>query len=87
MSVKENIMKFFVKSYARLTGVAQGQQVGQGDYSVTEGMPELLRSAAAEGAVLLENKVLPFKRTAPSPFSAGPSLTGFTPDTAPAVML
>jgi beta-glucosidase len=62
MSVKENIMKFFVKSYARLTGVAQGQQVGQGDYSVTEGMPELLRAAAAEGAVLLENRVLPFKK-------------------------
>lgn len=30
--------------------------------AVTPGMPELLRSVAAEGAVLLENRVLPFEK-------------------------
>ena len=29
--------------------------------TVTPGMPELLRHAAAQGAVLLENSVLPFE--------------------------
>ena len=39
---------------------------GQGHHNpvkvVTEGMPELLRSVAAQGAVLLENRVLPFRK-------------------------
>lgn len=62
MSIKEDIIKFFVKTYSRLTGVGQMQQVGTGEYKITEGAPELIRAAAAEGAVLLVNRVLPFKR-------------------------
>jgi len=59
MSVKDRLML----SGARLLGLmAQDQDHHNPIKTVTEGMPELLREAAAEGAVLLENQVLPFPK-------------------------
>ena len=40
--------------------LAQTQDHHNPEKMITPGMPELLRSAAAQGAVLLENRVLPF---------------------------
>ena len=40
--------------------LAQEQDHHNPHKTVTPGMPELLRSAAAEGAVLLHNRVLPY---------------------------
>lgn len=40
--------------------IAQWQVGKSTERTVTEGMPELIRRVAAEGAVLLENRVLPF---------------------------
>ena len=40
--------------------LAQEQAHHNPEKKITPGMPELLRSAAAQGAVLLENRVLPF---------------------------
>ena len=55
--------------------------------TVTPGMPELLRSVAAQGAVLLENRVLPLANgTRISVGSAGCSAIIFTPATVPAAM-
>ena len=42
------------------TLLAQEQAHHNPEKKITPGMPELLRSAAAQGAVLLENRVLPF---------------------------
>ncbi len=42
-----------------VNALAQDQAHHNPEKTVTPGMPELLRSAAAQGAVLLENKVLP----------------------------
>ena len=48
---------------ARMLGVmAQEQEHHNPVKTVTPGMPELLRRVAAEGAVLLENRVLPFRK-------------------------
>ena len=48
---------------ARLTSVlAQAQSHHNPKKTVTPGMPELLRKAAAQGAVLLENRVLPLPK-------------------------
>ena len=57
MSLKENFLLFG----AGLLGL-NAQDVAHHNpvKTVTPGMPELLRKAAAEGAVLLENRVLPF---------------------------
>ena len=43
-----------------LVPLAQSQDNHNPEKTVTPGMPELLRHAAAQGAVLLENSVLPF---------------------------
>ena len=57
MGLKEKI----VNTGAQLLGLlAQEQAHHDPNKTVTPGMPELLRSAAAQGAVLLENSVLPF---------------------------
>ena len=42
--------------------LAQIQDHHNPEKTITPGMPELLRKAAAEGAVLLENRVLPLKK-------------------------
>ena len=42
--------------------LAQVQHQHNPEKTVTPGMPELLRKAAAEGAVLLENRVRPLKK-------------------------
>ena len=56
MSLKEK----FLLSGAKLLGLmAQEQDHHNPVKTVTPGMPELLREAAAAGAVLLENQVLP----------------------------
>ncbi len=56
MKLREKI----VFSAAQALGfMAQEQDHHNPQKTVTPGMPELLRSAAAEGAVLLENRVLP----------------------------
>lgn len=57
MNLKEKI----VLASAKLLGInGQSQDHHNPVKTVTPGMPELLRRAAAEGAVLLENRVLPF---------------------------
>jgi len=57
MALKEKI----INAGAQLLGVlAQEQTHHDPQKTVTPGMPELLRHAAAQGAVLLENRVLPF---------------------------
>ena len=42
--------------------LAQAQNHHNPDKTVTAGMPELLRTAAAEGAVLLHNRILPYPK-------------------------
>ncbi len=49
-------------STAVFNALAQMEAHHNPDKPVTPGMPELLRSAAAQGAVLLENRVLPLPR-------------------------
>ena len=57
MSIKDKILL----SGSRLLGLmAQNQDHHNPVKSITEGMPELLREAAVDGAVLLENQILPF---------------------------
>jgi len=47
----------------KITGLlAQEQDHHNPAKTVTPGMPELLRTAAADGAVLLHNRVLPFEK-------------------------
>ncbi len=43
-----------------VNALAQEQEHHNPEKTITPGMPELLRSVAAQGAVLLENRVLPF---------------------------
>ena len=66
MSLKEKI----INAGAHLLGILAEEQAHHDPVkTVTPGMPELLRSAAADGAVLLHNRVLPFgKGTAVSVF-------------------
>ena len=59
--------RFFTKSARRVFDLVMGNGLMQdentaegGEVFITPGMPELLRSVAAQGAVLLENSVLPF---------------------------
>ena len=57
MKIPEKLVNFAM----RLAGaLPQGQEHHNPVKVVTPGMPELLRSVAAQGAVLLENRVLPF---------------------------
>ena len=57
-------MKILEKIVDGVMSLAGALPQGQGHHNpekiVTEGMPELLRAVAAQGAVLLENKILPF---------------------------
>ena len=56
-----SILEKIVNGGAQLLGVlAQENSHHAPRKSVTPGMPPLLRHAAAQGAVLLENRVLPF---------------------------
>ena len=57
MKILEKIVDFGMTLAGALP---QGQGHHNPEKVVTEGMPELLRTAAAQGAVLLENRVLPF---------------------------
>lgn len=57
MSIKKKIVNFGMKLF---TGLSQDQDHHNPVKRVTPGMPELLRSVAAQGAVLLENRALPF---------------------------
>ena len=58
-------MKILEKIVDGVMSLAGALPQGQGHHNpekiVTEGMPELLRAVATQGAVLLENKVLPFQ--------------------------
>lgn len=59
MSLREKLLL----AGSSLLGIsAQNQDHHNPVKTVTPGMPELLRKAAAEGAVLLENRILPFER-------------------------
>jgi len=57
MSLKEKVIAAGMQA---ISAVAQDQHHHSSEKTVTPGMPELLRSVAAQGAVLLENRVLPF---------------------------
>ena len=59
MDLKKKLTELGSKVYNSL---AQEQAHHNPEKTVTPGMPELLRSVAAQGAVLLENRVLPLKR-------------------------
>lgn len=58
-------MKILEKAVDAVMHLAGALPQGQGHHNpekvVTEGMPELLRTVAAQGAVLLENRVLPLE--------------------------
>ena len=59
MSLKDKIFL----SGAKLLGLmAQQQEHHNPVKTITPGMPELLREAAASGAVLLENRILPLAK-------------------------
>lgn len=56
------LKKSFKKTVNQLVNrVAQGQDHHNSEKTITPGMPELIRSVAAQGAVLLENRVLPLE--------------------------
>ena len=58
-----NLKEKIILTGARLLGLmAQEQEHHNPVKTVTPGMPALLRSVAAEGAVLLENRVLPLEK-------------------------
>ncbi len=57
MSLKEKLTRLVVKS---INSLSQEQAHHNPVKTITPGMPELLRDVAAQGAVLLENEVLPF---------------------------
>ena len=60
------ILESAVDAVMRLAGaLPQGQGHHNPEKVITAGMPELLRSVAAQGAVLLENRVLPFREGTP----------------------
>ena len=59
MNLKE---KLFHSGAQLLNALTQEQAHHNPDKTVFPGMPELIRAAAAEGAVLLENRVLPLAR-------------------------
>jgi len=58
MRLKEKVFTFGSRI---IHTVAQKEDHHNPKKHITSGMPELLRSAAAQGAVLLENRVLPFE--------------------------
>ena len=58
-----NVSQVMTTLRGKITGLlAQQQDHHNPVKTVTPGMPELLRAAAAEGAVLLHNRVLPFEK-------------------------
>ena len=60
-----NLTKITKKAVTNIFNpLAQSVSHHNPEKNVTPGMPELLRSAAAQGAVLLENQVLPFEKNA-----------------------
>ena len=58
MKLLEKLLQGGIKVYNTL---AQEEAHHNPEKTITEGMPELLRGAAAQGAVLLENRVLPLQ--------------------------
>ena len=61
MNLKDKLLQAGSQAMGLL---AQEQKHHNPVKTVTPGMPQLLRSVAAQGAVLLENRVLPFKKGA-----------------------
>ena len=59
MKIKDKIVNWVIKMTG---GIPQGEGHHNPDKTVMPGMPEILRQVAAEGAVLLENEVLPLER-------------------------
>ena len=59
MKLKDKIVNAVMKFGGALS---QGEGHHNPEKTITPGMPELLRSVAAQGAVLLENRVLPLGR-------------------------
>ena len=63
MTVKEKVENGIFKIAGKIMNALSQEESARlnSEKIITEGMAEVLRAAAAEGAVLLENKVLPFK--------------------------
>ena len=59
MKLKDKIVNFVI---GLTGGIPQGEGHHNPVKTVMPGMPEILRQVAAEGAVLLENRVLPLKK-------------------------
>ena len=57
MKAAEKIAEKVTSSLSQNTGVYDGEQ-----YDIPQGMSEVLRQTASEGAVLLENSILPFEK-------------------------
>ena len=64
MKLQDKINGAIGKVVNRFTSLSQAENAGaQIEKTVTDGMPELLRQGAAEGAVLLKNNnILPLKK-------------------------
>lgn len=59
MKLKDRVVNYVIRL---MGGIPQGEGHHNPVKTVTPGMPETLRGVAAQGAVLLENKVLPLKK-------------------------
>ena len=84
--ISMKLPKVLVKLAGKCAGLlSQTQEHHNPHKTVTPGMPELLRSAGAEGAVLLHNRCLPLPARQPYLSSDGYSWIGLPPATVPAV--
>lgn len=89
MSVLNKIVQGATKLVSKFTGLSQEESArNAAEKTVTPGMPELLRRAAAEGAVLLKMKMQRFRSQTAQLFlcSAEGRPSGSIPATARAVM-